>query len=245
MKLTDSACKNAKPSDKIRKLADGGGLYLEIAPNGKKYWRQKYRFAEKEKRLAHGVYPEVTLAEAREKRETARKLLASGKDPATEKQAQKRENVLNAVNTFEAIGREWHEKHSQKVSKGHADTILFRLEKELFPFIGKRPIREINAPIVLDIIRKIEKRGAHDMALRAKQHCGQILRYAIATGRAERDCTPDLKDALVTVKTTHYASIDPPRTAGILASIRTEQSAALCRNAAGHVFHAFDICSHQ
>lgn len=209
MKLTDSACRNAKPTDKSRKLADGNGLYLEITPTGKKYWRQKYRYAGKEKRLAHGVYPEVSLADARAKRDHARKLIADGLDPSVNKQEKKREIILNATNTFEAVAREWLEKHKQRVSDKHAATILFRLEKDVFPSLAKRPIRDITAPEILDMLRKIEKRGAHEVAHRAKQYCGQILRYGIATGRADRDYTVDLRDALITVKTTHYASIDP------------------------------------
>src|SRR5687767_10009656 len=120
MKLTDSACRNAKPTDKPRKLADGNGLYLEIMPTGKKYWRQKYRYAGKEKRLAHGVYPEVSLADARAKRDHARKLIADGLDPSVNKQEKKREIILNATNTFEAVAREWLEKHKQRVSDKHA-----------------------------------------------------------------------------------------------------------------------------
>jgi hypothetical protein len=126
MKLSDSACRNAKPTDKPRKLADGGGLYLEVMPNGQKYWRQKYRFAGKEKRLAHGVYPEVTLAEARSKRDIARKLIASDIDPASAKKEKKRDIVINAANTFEAVAREWHEKHCKKVSPKYGQTLLHR-----------------------------------------------------------------------------------------------------------------------
>lgn len=209
MKLSDSACRNAKPSDKARKLSDGLGLYLEIMPNGKKYWRQKYRYAEKEKRLAHGVYPEVSLAEARAKRDHARKLLADGLDPSQQRQEQKREIRLNAENTFESIAREWLAKHRHKVSEGHAQTIEYRLGKEILPVLGKRPIRDITAPEILAMLQKIEKRGAYEMAKRCKQYCGQILRYGIATGRTERDHTADLRDALTTKKVQHLAALDP------------------------------------
>lgn len=224
MKLSDSACRNAKAGEKPRKMSDGLGLYLEVMPNGKKYWRQKYRYAEKEKRLAHGVYPEVTLAEARDKRDQARKLLAQGLDPSAVKQEHKREIAINAENTFELIAREWLAKHKHKVSEGHSTTIEYRLEKEVFPVIGKRPIRDINAPEILAMLQKIEKRGAYEMARRCKQYCGQVLRYGIATGRAERDHTADLKDALTTTKVKHLAAIDPRELPTFLRALHQNQA---------------------
>ncbi|HCU24973.1 MAG TPA: integrase [Deltaproteobacteria bacterium] len=208
MRLTDKACKNAKPASKPRKIADGHGLYLEIMPNGSKYWRLKYRFAGKEKRLALGVYPEVSLGEAREKREKARKLLASGSDPSSAKQEEKRRLLLNAENTFEAIAREWYAHHLEKWSDKHAQTILHRLETDLFPALGKRPLQEINPPELLNIVRKIEKRGAYELARRSVQYCGQIFRYAVVTGRADRNPAPELKGALKPVKKGHYAALD-------------------------------------
>jgi integrase len=208
MHLTNTACKNAKAAAKAYKLSDGGGMYLEIIPSGGKYWRLKYRFADKEKRLALGVYPHVTLAEARERRETAKKQLSNGIDPSFAKQEHKRQNAINAENTFEAVGREWHEHQKARWSPAHATDILYRLEKDVFPILGNRPIADIKAPHILDNLRKIEKRGAHEMARRAVQYCGQIFRYAIVTGRADRDPTGDLRGALQPVQHGHYAAID-------------------------------------
>lgn len=211
MPLTDTACKNAKPTDnnKARKMADGHGLYLEVMPSGARYWRLKYRFMEKEKRLALGVYPDVTLGQARQKGEGARKLLANGVDPSFAKKEQKRQATLNAENTFAAIAREWHEKNLVRWSDRHGETIIHRLEVDIFPLIGHRPIKEISAPELLDTLRKIEKRGAIEMSHRSMQTCGQVFRYGVATGRAERNPAADLKGALKPVKHDHYASLDP------------------------------------
>lgn len=198
MALTDTACKQAKARDKSYKSSDGGGLYLEIMPNGRKYWRLKYRFANKEKRLAIGVYPTISLKEAREKREEAKKLLCDGVDPSQHKKDLKHEQILKTDNSFKKIAHEWHHNQIESWTPHHAKTIMRRLEADIFPFIGDIPINEITAPQLLDILRKIEKRGALDIAKRAKQTTGQIFRYAIAIGRAERDISVDLKGALKT-----------------------------------------------
>lgn len=208
MRLTNTACKNAKPKEKAYKLADGGGLYLEVMPSGSRYWRLKYRFADKEKRLALGVYPQVSLGEARERREAAKKQLSGGIDPSYAKQENKRQTALNAENTFEAIAREWHEHQKARWSEGHSTDILYRLEKDIFPVLGNRPIADLSAPHILDLLRKIEKRGAHEMARRAVQYCGQIFRYGVVTGRASRDPTGDLRGALQPVQHGHYAAIE-------------------------------------
>lgn len=208
MPLTDIKCKAAKPGAKPQKLTDGHGMYLEVMPNGSKYWRLKYRFLGKEKRLALGVYPEVSLGEAREKRDQARKLLAAGVDPLTVKKEQKRLAILNSENTFEAVAREWHEHQLNRWSEDHAGNVLRRMEADIFPYIGNRPIADIDAPELLEVLRKIEKRGAIDIAHRARQICGQVFRYGIATGRGERDHAADLKDALKTIKTTHFSTLD-------------------------------------
>ncbi len=207
--LNDVTCRNAQPQKKVYRKFDAHGLYLEVTPKGSKYWRLKYRFLGKERRLALGVYPEVSLAEAREKQAVARKQLSLGLDPTIVKQEKKRDAVLNAANSFEAVAREWHERHKMRVSEKHANTIITRLEADVFPVIGKRPIRDLTPPEILDVLRKIEKRGAHELAHRAKQYIGQVLRYGIATGRTERDHTADLRDALLQVKTTHYAALEP------------------------------------
>ena len=183
MPLTDTACKNAKPTDKARKMADGHGLYLEVMPTGARYWRLKYRFREKEKRLALGVYPDVTLGQARQKREDARKLLANGVDPSFAKKEQKRQATLNAENTFAAIAREWHEKNLVRWSDRHGETIIHRLEVDIFPLIGHRPIKEISAPELLDTLRKIEKRGAIEISHRAWKFQAGRLRLMKAFGR--------------------------------------------------------------
>lgn len=208
MSLTDTACKNAKPRAKSYKMADGNGMYLEVMPNGSRYWRLKYRVGGKEKRLALGVYPEVTLAEARDKRADARKLLASGIDPSAAKTEHKYLTAQNTANTFEAVSREWHEHNLEKWTPDYATEILHRLEMDIFGVIGKRPIADISPLLMLETLRKIEKRGAHEMSRRAMQYCGQIFRYAIVTGRAERNPTADLKGALKPVKHGHFAALE-------------------------------------
>lgn len=209
MKLNAKKCEAATRQKDGSKIWDGSGLYLELHSNGRKYWRYKYRIDGKEQVFAIGVYPETSLADAREKHKIAHKLVAKGINPQEMKKEQKRDRILNAANNFEAVAREWHQRHSQKVGTKHANTIINRLEADVFPFIGKRPIREITPPEILEILRKIEKRGAYELAHRAKQYIGQVLRYGIATGRADRDHTTDLRDALLNVKTTHYAALEP------------------------------------
>ena len=169
MPLTDTACKNAKPSEKARKVYDGGGLYLEVMPSGSKYWRHKYRFLGKEKRLAFGVYPEVTLKEAREKRDKARKLLAEGIDPSEAKKESKRALRVNHANTFESIAREWVEHKQSESSDRYCQTILTRLEINLFPTIGALPIKSVTPPILLDALKQVEARGVYETTKRLRQ----------------------------------------------------------------------------
>lgn len=216
MALTDTAVRNAKPRDKPLRLADEKGMYLEVAPIGSKYWRLKYRFAGKEKRLALGVYPEVTLAQAREKRDAARKLLASGVDPSDARKAQNISKAENAENSFEAVAREWFAKFEPIWVTSHSEKIIRRLERDIFPWVGGRPVAEVTGPILLTALRRIENRGAIETAHRALQNCGQIFRYAIATGRAERDPSPDLRGALSPARETHHASITDPNAVGDL-----------------------------
>ena len=205
MPLTNTACKNAKPAVKPRKLADGGGLYLEVSPSGSKYWRWKYRFNGKEKRLAFGVYPEISLDDARERRTQARKMLLEGKDPGAVKKQEKLVSKIAHENTFENIAREWHETKKGAWTGRHPETVMKKLEGDLFPKLGTCPITEITAPELLATIRVIESRGALDMARRALQISGQVFRYAIVTGRAVRDPSGDLKGALKTAPTKHHA----------------------------------------
>ena len=220
MSLTDTAVKNAKPVGKVRKMYDSGGLYLEIAPSGGKWWRLKFRFDGKEKRLSLGVYSDVSLKDARDRRDEARKLLANGIDPSEIRKAEKAGKIGRAANSFEVVAREWYAKQSINWSKNHANRIIRRLERDVFPWIGCNPIADTNAPQLLEVIRRIEQRGALETAHRALSNCGQVLRYAVATGRAERDPSGDLRGALQPVKGTHFASVtEPNKVAEVLRSL--------------------------
>ena len=216
MALTAIQVKNAKATDKPQKLTDGGGLYLLVQTSGAKYWRMDYRFAGKRKTLALGIFPDVSLLDAREKREQARKLLASDTDPSAAKQEQKAAIVAMNENSLEAVGREWLAKFSQNWKESHTYTIRTRLENDVFPWLGARPIGEIRAPELLATLRRIESRGALDAAHRVRSFCGQIFRYAIATGRAERDPSADLKGALTPHKGKSLAAITEPLEIGKL-----------------------------
>ena len=216
MPLNDPAIRNAKPKDKPYKLADAKGLYLEVAPSGGKWWRLKYRFDGKEKRLSLGVYPDVGLKDARTRRDEARKLLADGVDPSENRKAQKSARADRAANSFEVVAREWHTKHAPNWTEHHSDRIIRRLERDIFPWIGGRPITEVTAPELLAVARRIEERGALDTAHRALQNCGQVFRYAISTGRAERNPVPDLRGALPPVKGEHFAAVTDPSKVGSL-----------------------------
>ena len=211
MALTDLAVRKAAVRDKPYRLSDEKGLYLEVALSRSKYWRWKFRFGGKEKRLALGVYPEVTLAEARTARDGARKLLASGVDPSEARRAQKASRVELAENSFEAVAREWFAKYAPTWVATHADKILRRLERDIFPWVGSRPVDKVSAPVLLVCLRRIEERGAIETAHRALQNCGKVFRYAIATGRAERDVSADLRGALSPVVESHHASITDPK----------------------------------
>ena len=196
MPLTDTRVRNSKPSAKTHKLSDGGGMYLLITPDGARYWRLDYRFAGKRRTLALGVYPTVTLAEARKRREEGRLLLARGFDPNAVKKTIKRDAELASENTFEIIAREWIAKQRKRLADRYCALLLARLEGDMFPQIGSRPISEISAPELLDMLRKVEKRGAIETAKRLRQICGQVFRYAIATARAKDDPTGALRGAI-------------------------------------------------
>ncbi|MCW0080569.1 tyrosine-type recombinase/integrase [Burkholderia pseudomallei] len=220
MPLTDAEIRNAPAREKPYRLTDGSGMYLEISPAGGKYWRFKYRFAGKEKRLALGVYPEVSGKEARLRRDEARRLLANGIDPGIERKVQKAATVERAANSFEAVAREWFARQSPGWAKSHADKIIARLEKDVFPWLGGRAIAEIKAPEVLAVLRRVEARGALDTSHRVHQNCGQVFRYAVATGRAERDVSADLRGALPPARHTHFASVtEPDDVAGLLRAL--------------------------
>lgn len=217
MPLTDTAVRNIKPGIKSIKLFDERGLYLEVSPTGGKWWRLKYRFDNKEKRISLGVYPDVSLKDARDRRDDARKLLANGVDPSENRKAIKSTKMDRVANSFEVVGREWFAKYSPTWASNHGDRIIRRFERDIFPWIGGRPIAEITAPELLAVIRRIESRGALETAHRALGNCGQVFRYAVATGRADRDPSGDLRGALPPVKGTHFAATtDPKRVAEIL-----------------------------
>lgn len=210
MKLSDITVRKSKPESKAYKLSDGGGMYLEIMPNGSKYWRLKYRFNGKEKKLALGVYPDVSLALARERMHDARKLLAKDTDPSENKKAVKAAKYDKSENSFEVVAREWISSHMANKATSHRDKVVRRFELYLFPWLGNKPISDITAPQVLDVLKRIEKLGILETAHRALQTSGQVFRYAVQTGRALRDVTADLKGALPPTRTVHMASFTEP-----------------------------------
>jgi integrase len=220
MPLTEISLRNAKPHKKTARLFDQRGLYVEISPAGGKWWRFKYRFKGKEKRLSLGIYPDVGLKDARDACEAARKLLANGVDPSENRKAQNSATAERAANSFETLAREWFSKYSANWASGHSDRILRLFERDIFAWIGDRPISAIMAPEVLAVVRRIEARGALDTAHRALGTCGQVFRYAIATARAKRDPTSDLRGALPPVAVNHFAATtDPSRIAEILCAL--------------------------
>ena len=215
-KLTATAVKKTNPSTKPKKLSDGGGLYLLIQPNGSRYWRYDYRFAGKRKTLAIGVYPEMPLKEARERHLEAREILRQEIDPSELRKTRKLTKHITAANSFEAIGLEWFSTKVEDKSEGHKKRTERMLKKDLFPALGNRPVENITAPELLSALRKIETRGAIETARRAKQVAGKIFRYAIATGRAERDPSRDLEGVLKNPTKTHRAAITDPKEVGQL-----------------------------
>ncbi len=216
MAVKEITFRNAKPREKAYKIPAERGLHMLVKPNGSKSWRFKYRFLGKEKLLSIGIYPDVSLADAIEARDNARKLLTKKIDPGLNKQIEKRSSKLAAENSFEAVAREWYVKFSTKWTPSHGERILRRLEKDIFPWLGQRPVSEITAPELLSALRRIENRGAIETAHRAQQNCGQVFRYAIATGRAERDPSIDLRGALAPTRQKHHASITNPHAIGEL-----------------------------
>ena len=203
MALTDRAIQTkGKPADKAFKLFDAHGLFLLVKPSGGRYWRLQYRVAGKQKLLALGVYPEVSLREARDKQTDARKLLHNGQDPAEVKRAQKRQAKTYSENSFENIAREWHSKQGRWTAD-HAARVLGSLKKEVFPIIGAKAIQEITPPVILEVVRKVEKRNALNVASRILQRVSSIYRYAIQTGRATYNPDADLAGSLKTRKVAH------------------------------------------
>lgn len=220
MPLTDVKVRNAKPGDKQQKLYDYDGMYLLVTTNGGKCWRLKYRYSGKEKVLALGTYPEISLAEAREKRDAARKLLSNDVDPGEIRKAQKAAKIVTSENSFEVVAREWHGRFISSWTEGHAVTILSRLERDVFPWIGGRPVGDVSAPELLMVLRRVESRGALETSHRIRTVCGQVFRYAVATGRAVRDPSADLRGALPPTTKRHHAAVtDPKEVAEILRAI--------------------------
>jgi integrase len=215
MALSDVAVRTATARDKPYKLTDERGLYLLVNQTGK-YWRLNYRFAGKQKTLALGVYPDTTLKQARKKCDDARALLADEIDPGEQRQKRKEARRTAAENSLTAITHEWLEVARSKLAANTWQNTKSRLENNVLPWLGKRPISEINAPDVLTVLRKIASRGAVHTAHKAKHDLGRVFRYAVATGRAERDPTGDLRGALPTEKTTHFAAITDPKEVGAL-----------------------------
>ena len=216
MALSDIAVRGAKPAAKPCKLSDSGGLYLYVTTTGGKLWRFDYRFGGKRKTLSFGAYPDVSLKEARDRRDEARKMLASGKDPGEVKKASKAAiNAANA-NSFEAVSREWYARWKTDKTQSHTSKVISRLENDVFPWLGNVPISNITAPMILDVLRRVEARGVIETAHRAKENISMVMRYAIATGRAERDPCPDLRGALPPVRKKHMAAITDPVKAGEL-----------------------------
>lgn len=211
MPLTNTTIRNTKPETSPRKLFDERGLFLLVSPNGNKWWRFKYRFDGKEKLLSLGVYPDVSLKEARDRRDEARKLLANEIDPSENRKAKKATRGERAGNSFEVVAREWFAKYSTNWAEDHANRTYRRLERDVFPWIGEKAITGVTAPELLSVIQRIENRGALETAHRALGNCGQVFRYAIATGRAERDPSGDLRGALPPAKGEHFAAVTEPK----------------------------------
>ena len=228
MPLTDTAIRKAMPGPKARKLSDGKGLYLELSPAGGRWWRLKYRIAGVEKRIPLGTYPETSLKVAREKTEEARALIAQGVDPSQarktakqeaehqEEQAQREAQGLPAQGSFESVALEWFDTRKDEWAPSHANKILRRLEADVFPWLGKLPVQQITPPMVLDVLRRAESRGVIETAHRVLETCGQVFRFAVATGRIESNPARDLKDALRKPMVQHFAAITDPKRFGEL-----------------------------
>ena len=213
--LSDMKVQKAKPKDKPVTLFDGGGLFLMVTPSGGKLWRFKYRFDGKEKKIAFGIYPETSLLDAREKRDEARRQLAKGIDPSSIRRAQKGATIQE-LETFEVIAREWFQKYLNTWKETHSKRLLSSLERDVFPWIGTRPIKEIKPMELLTVLNRIAARGSLDTAHRIRTTCGKIFRYAVATGRAERDPSGDLKGAIPPPQEGHMAAITEPVKVGEL-----------------------------
>jgi len=232
MPLSQVKCKNAKPKPRTYRLFDEKGLYLEVTPKGQKWWRFKYRFNGKEKRISLGVFPEIGLKEARDSRDDARQQLRNNVDPSAIRKARKLSNARANDNSFEILAREWHAKQSSVWSKSYADDVLQRLERNAFPIIGQTPIHEISTAEILDMLRRMEKRGIRETTYRIRAISSQIFRYAIVTGRAEHDPAADLIGSLTPRKRNHFATITDPNKIGQLLRAINEYEGAIATKVA-------------
>jgi integrase len=232
MLLTELAIKRAKAGAKPYKIYDSGGLFLIVRPNGAKWWRLKYRFGGKENLLSLGIYPHVTLKEARERRDKERKKLANRIDPSVNRKAEKEAWNKDQENTFEIVAREWIESRKSRWTSSNTKKTTRRLEMDAFPWFGQRPIRDITAPELLAAVRKTEARGAIGTAHRVLQNCGQVFRYAIATGRAKYDVAADLSEALKSATAGHFAALtNPEDIAPLLRAMYAYQGSVVTRAA--------------
>jgi PHD/YefM family antitoxin component YafN of YafNO toxin-antitoxin module len=221
MSLTDVQIRNAKSREKAYKMYDSGGLYVEIAKSGGKLWRMKYSYAGKEKLLSFGSYPIVSLSDARQKRDEAKRLLSKDADPSDVKRIEKQQRVIISSNNFEAVARDWFDRHLSLKAESTKNRVTRRMERFVFPYVGKRPVAELTSPDILEVVRRVEKNGSIDTAHRVLQEIGQIIRYAIQTGRAVNDPTPALRGALPPIKQNHFASPaeDPVKVGELLRTI--------------------------
>lgn len=230
MKLTTIQINKAKPAEKTQKLVDGKGLYLEVTPQGGKRWRHRYYFEGKEKLLSLGIYPEVSLKAARDRHFENRQKLANGINPSDVRKAEKVSH--GGGDSFEAVAREWHAKHMHKWTESHGNSILKRLEQNIFPWLGTFATKSISPTQLLAVLRRMESRGALETAHRVRASCGQVLRYAIATGRAERDITQDIKEAIASPSHGHFASItDPEKVGELLRAIDSYEGTFIVKSA--------------
>ncbi|WP_145572553.1 tyrosine-type recombinase/integrase [Yersinia mollaretii] len=232
MPLSDIQIRRAKPQEKAYTLSDGQGLSLLIEPNGSKGWRFRYRFAGKARLMSLGTYDLISLAEARSKRDLARKQVADGTDPAEVKKAEKLAQRLSSENSFEAISREWHKAKADRWSLGYREEIMSTFEADIFPYIGKRPIAEITPLELLDVLQRIEKRGALEKTRKVRQRCGEVFRYAIITGRAAYNPAPDLASALSTPKKQHYPFLSAEEMPYFIRDLEGYTGSIITKNAA-------------
>lgn len=239
MFLSDPAVRNAKPKAKVYRLKDGDGLFLQVEPNGGKYWRLRYFFIGKEKMLALGKYPEISLVDARDRRLAARKLLAHGIDPGEKKKADKRAAVLDAQNSFRSVAKDWHDTNKSKWTPEHATRLWRRLELYVFPDLGDRSIASIKTPDLIPVLRKQEKAGILDTAGRVAQVMNVVFRYAVHSGIIQQNPANDLRGVLAPHKETHFAAIAPSELPELLDKLKATATSAQNRIAIMLLLHTF------